>query len=58
MPHSTPCSRHSRSVWIASCDDCTAWHLADLRSRREEPVPADTDDAAEARVGPEEADAA
>jgi hypothetical protein len=58
MSHSTPCSRHSRSVWIASCDDCTAWHLADLRSRRDSRAPADTDDSAEPRVPPGEADAA
>ncbi|MGY1590766.1 hypothetical protein ACI79D_02195 [Geodermatophilus sp. SYSU D00708] len=58
MPHRTPCSRHSRSVWIASCDDCTAWHLADLRSRRDAPAPVDTDRAAEPRAHPGEADAA
>jgi hypothetical protein len=28
------CHRHPRHVWIASCPDCTTWHLADLRARR------------------------
>jgi|tagenome__1003787_1003787.scaffolds.fasta_scaffold18979826_2 hypothetical protein len=37
------CSRHPRSVWIASCADCTAWHLDDLLSRREVSAPADTE---------------
>jgi hypothetical protein len=58
MPYSTPCSRHSRSVWIASCDDCTAWHLAGLRSRRTAPSPADTGDPVEPGVRTDEADAA
>ena len=26
------CFRHPRHVWIASCPDCTAWHLAGLRA--------------------------
>jgi hypothetical protein len=28
MSTTTPCYRHARKVWIASCDDCTAWHMA------------------------------
>ena len=28
----TACFRHPRHVWIASCPDCTAWHLAGLRA--------------------------
>ncbi|MGY1694265.1 hypothetical protein [Geodermatophilus saharensis] len=30
------CHRHPRHVWIASCPDCTSWHLAGLRARRGE----------------------
>lgn len=31
-PMSEPqaCTRHHRRVWMASCDECTAWHLAAL----------------------------
>jgi hypothetical protein len=32
MNATTPCYRHS--TWLASCDDCTDWHLACLRARR------------------------
>jgi alkylhydroperoxidase family enzyme len=32
----TPCYRHRRSVWIAGCADCTAWHLAAARLRQDE----------------------
>jgi hypothetical protein len=28
----TRCFRHSR--WIASCSDCTAWHLARVHHHR------------------------
>ncbi|MGY1690777.1 hypothetical protein [Geodermatophilus sp. SYSU D01105] len=35
----TPCSRHARSVWIASCADCTAWHLAGALADRDNPAP-------------------
>ena len=28
MTASTPCLRHSARVWLASCEDCTAWHLS------------------------------
>jgi hypothetical protein len=28
------CHRHPRHVWIASCPDCTSWHLAGLRAGR------------------------
>jgi hypothetical protein len=28
----TACFRHPRHVWIASCPDCTAWHLAGVRA--------------------------
>jgi hypothetical protein len=34
MTASTRCFRHSAHVWIASCDDCTAWHLASEIARR------------------------
>jgi alpha-D-ribose 1-methylphosphonate 5-triphosphate diphosphatase PhnM len=30
------CYRHRRGIWLASCDDCTAWHLADAVARRGE----------------------
>jgi hypothetical protein len=30
------CHRHPRHVWIASCPDCTSWHLAGLRAGRDE----------------------
>jgi len=39
------CYRHSRHGWVASCPDCTDWHLAKLaasRDRSDEPEPADT----------------
>ncbi|MGY1623846.1 hypothetical protein ACI789_16740 [Geodermatophilus sp. SYSU D00965] len=26
MPTTTPCWRHTH-VWLASCPDCTHWHL-------------------------------
>ncbi|SDD50318.1 hypothetical protein SAMN05660690_4413 [Geodermatophilus telluris] len=29
------CHRHPRHVWIASCPDCTSWHLAVLRAGRQ-----------------------
>ena len=29
------CHRHPRHVWIASCPDCTSWHLAGLRAGRQ-----------------------
>jgi hypothetical protein len=32
------CHRHPRHVWIASCPDCTSWHLAALRARRRRPA--------------------
>jgi hypothetical protein len=28
------CYRHPRGTWIASCADCTAWHLVDAVARR------------------------
>ena len=31
-----PCYRHRRTVWIAGCPDCTAWHLAAARLRQDE----------------------
>ena len=41
------CYRHSRHVWVASCPDCTDWHLAQLaasrKDRSDEPTPADDD---------------
>jgi hypothetical protein len=39
MTGPTPCYRHPRKVWLAACPDCTAWHLATLRDRRDEVVP-------------------
>jgi hypothetical protein len=34
----TLCYRHPREVWIAACTDCTTWHLAAARARRDEVV--------------------
>ena len=34
MSEHAPCTRHPRHVWIASCAECTAWHLAALAARR------------------------
>jgi hypothetical protein len=34
MTATTPCYRHPRGIWIASCQDCTAWHLAAAIGRR------------------------
>lgn len=28
MSVAPPCTRHARSVWMAYCPACTAWHLA------------------------------
>ncbi|MGX5656293.1 hypothetical protein ACWKWC_16085 [Geodermatophilus nigrescens] len=43
------CHRHPRHVWIASCPDCTSWHLAGLRAGRQDrpavPRPRPDDDA-------------
>jgi cob(I)alamin adenosyltransferase len=36
MADRATCYRHSRSVWVASCPDCTDWHLARLAARRAE----------------------
>jgi hypothetical protein len=30
MNEHAPCTRHHRHVWMASCAECTAWHLAAL----------------------------
>jgi hypothetical protein len=35
MDATKPCYRHSRATWMAACDDCTAWHLAAVRARRD-----------------------
>jgi hypothetical protein len=35
MAHRHPCYRHPRSVWIAACPDCTAWHQATAAAARE-----------------------
>jgi hypothetical protein len=35
MTTTTPCYRHPREVWIAACPDCTTWHLAAARARRD-----------------------
>lgn len=37
MNETPACTRHDRHVWIASCDDCTAWHLHALRVRHDVP---------------------
>ena len=34
MTATTPCYRHPRGIWIASCQDCTTWHLAVAVGRR------------------------
>ena len=34
MPGPAPCTRHARSVWMAHCPTCTAWHLAVELARR------------------------
>jgi hypothetical protein len=34
MNEHAPCTRHDRHVWMASCADCTAWHLAALEDAR------------------------
>jgi hypothetical protein len=34
------CHRHPRHVWIASCPECTTWHLAGQRAQRPGPAPA------------------
>ena len=39
MSTTTPCYRHARKVWIASCDDCTAWHMALVSSPRDNDRP-------------------
>jgi hypothetical protein len=38
MTSTTPCYRHPRGVWLAVCDDCTAWYLAAARAHRDEVV--------------------
>jgi hypothetical protein len=50
MAERAVCHRHPRHVWIASCPDCTSWHLAGLRAGRDErsPVPGARDDRASA----------
>jgi hypothetical protein len=30
-----PCYRHAANRWVASCPDCTAWHLTIQISRRD-----------------------
>jgi hypothetical protein len=45
MAERAVCHRHPRHVWIASCPDCTSWHLAGLRAGRggRTPVPGTRD---------------
>ena len=38
MTVATQCFRHPRGTWIANCSDCTAWHLAAARARRDDPM--------------------
>jgi len=35
MAVTMPCYRHRRGSWIANCSDCTEWHLAAARARRD-----------------------
>lgn len=35
MNEHAPCTRHHRHVWMASCAECTAWHLAALAAAAE-----------------------
>jgi hypothetical protein len=44
MNEHAPCTRHHRHVWMASCAECTAWHLAALAAAAERAVdePANT----------------
>jgi hypothetical protein len=30
MAASARCYKHPPRTWIAACDDCTTWHLAEL----------------------------
>ena len=34
MSDPAPCTRHARTVWMAYCPTCTAWHLAVEIARR------------------------
>lgn len=34
VPPTRPCTRHRATVWLASCPDCTTWHLAAQIARR------------------------
>jgi hypothetical protein len=52
MTASTPCYRHPRRVWIASCQDCTAWHLAVAVGVRDLAVPPPTTTAPAATTAP------
>jgi hypothetical protein len=35
MSAPAPCTRHARTVWMARCPACTAWHLAVELARRD-----------------------
>jgi predicted ATP-dependent serine protease len=35
MSDPAPCTRHARTVWMARCPTCTAWHLAVEFARRD-----------------------
>ena len=37
MSGPAPCTRHARTVWMANCPTCTAWHLAVELARRDGP---------------------
>ena len=52
MTAPTPCYRHPRGVWIASCHDCTAWHLVVAVGRRALAVPTPTTAAAPGTTAP------
>jgi hypothetical protein len=52
MTATTPCYRHSRGIWLASCQDCTAWHLAVALGRRALVVPPPTTAAPDATTAP------
>jgi hypothetical protein len=52
MIATTPCYRHPRGTWIASCQDCTAWHLDAAVGRRALAVAPSTSAAPPATTAP------
>ncbi len=57
MSDPAPCTRHARTVWMAHCPTCTAWHLTSELARRTragagaDPRPIPTADIREATRG-------